>query len=357
MFGRMKKLLKWHLGFCVLYYWVLQLLRDRSPQSWGSFFNWENLASSLIGFVIFFAFMALPYLALRRTSRRPWYITGGALLLAAVGAVAFRYLIEEVLGPVTVGFRNYPAGTPLFSYFLDNLYYVVLHGSIGVILYYYEENKRRERDQQALVVENQRTELAFLRSQINPHFLFNTLNNVYSLLFLNSDRAPKIIERLTVMLRYGLYERSETVLLEREIEYLLNYLELEQLRLDHELELRLSLPTPEDRRVEIPPLLLISFLENAFKHGDLKRPLTVNLELIDGQLQYTVINQVAPHKQTDTVGGIGLENLRRRLELLFPGRYSLKLNTDSSRHTAQLQFPVSRTTPAQSSAPNINATP
>ena len=340
MFGGMKNLLRWHLFFCVLYYWLLPLLDDRSARAWQAFFEPEQLLGSLVSFVIFFAFTALPYLALRLTSRRAWYLTGGALFAAALAAVGFRYLIEEVIAPLTVGFRNYPADTSLLSYFLDNLYYVVLHGGIGVTLFYWEENRRRERERQALLLENQRTELAFLRAQINPHFLFNTLNNVYSLLFLGSDRAPKIIERLTVMLRYGLYEQAETVSLEREIEYLLNYIELERLRLDHEPDLRLQLPDPAQRQLRLPPLLLISFLENAFKHGDLRRPLTVSLSVEKNRLHYRVVNYVAPHKQKDRVGGIGQENLRRRLDLLYPGRYGLHLRTEDDRHFADLQIPV-----------------
>jgi LytS/YehU family sensor histidine kinase len=224
----------------------------------------------------------------------------------------------------------------LFTYYLDNVYFLVLHGALGVIVYLLQTTQLRERQRQELVVENQKTELAFLRSQINPHFLFNTLNNVYSLFFQGSDKALKVIERLTVMLRYGLYEKAEKVPLQRELEHLLNFIELEKLRLDFTPEISLDLPEA-NRDVLVPPLLLITFVENAFKHGDLRQPIGIQLRTDGKVLTYSVTNFYRD-KQKDKVGGIGLENLRKRLELLYAGNQEITLAQGERTYSAYLKI-------------------
>ncbi|MEM6770455.1 MAG: histidine kinase, partial [Bacteroidota bacterium] len=215
-------------------------------------------------------------------------------------------------------------------------YFLVLHGAIGVIVYLLQTTKLRERQRQELLVENQRTELAFLRSQINPHFLFNTLNNVYSLFFQQSDKALKVIERLTTMLRYGLYEKADKVPLKRELEHLLNFIELEKLRLDFTPDISLDLPAAETE-TEVPPLLLITFVENAFKHGDLRQPVSIKLTITGQMLSYTVVNHYGP-KQKDGVGGIGLDNLRKRLALLYGDRQNIALEANDNSYRAHLEI-------------------
>lgn len=335
------RLLGWHLCFCVLYYWLRELLDDRSWAAVRAFFGAE-LGYSVVGFLIFYVYALVPYLVLRRFYGRAWYVLTGALFAGSIVAAGVRYVLEEVLGPIVVGFSNYPPGTSLLTYYLDNLFYLILHGLVGGVFFFMQETARRESEKQALVVEKQRTELAFLRGQINPHFLFNTLNNVYSLLFVGSDRAPKILERLTTLLRYSLYERAERVPLERELDYLLNLIELERLRLDHPLDLDLQLPPPDVHGRLVPPLLLVTFLENAFKHGDLMQPLEVHLSVESDTLRYVVKNTLHPQKQKDDVGGIGMENLRRRLGLLFPKRHLLVAKMAEGMFVAVLEIPLVR---------------
>ena len=336
----LRRLFTWHLIFCVVYYWLRPLLLDRSAEAWQSLFAPPALALSLISFLIFFGFAYFPYLALRKTYTGPVWQTALALLGSTVAAVGVRYLIEEVVAPLTVGFRNYAAGTPLSVYYLDNLYYVVLHGLIGVAAFLVEDATRRERERQQLEVEKQRTELAFLRGQLNPHFLFNTLNNAYSLSFTGSPDAPRVLERLTGLLRYSLYEPAERVALRREVDYLLDFIELERLRLPHELSLDLHLPPDAEMQRLLPPLLLITFLENLFKHGDLRPPVSVHLSVTEDRLDYRVSNALAPRKQKDAVGGIGLRNLRRRLELLYADDYTLTARQHDGTYTAHLQIPL-----------------
>lgn len=330
------QLFVWHMLFCIFYYPVQDVLKSRTGESLTQLLDPGSLAMTFAGFLIFFTYALFPYLALRKAYDRPWYELAGWLIVGTVAAAGFRYVVEEVLAPVLIGFRNYPAGTSLLTYYLDNLYFLVLHGTVGVIVYLLQTTKLRERQRQALLVENQRTELAFLRSQINPHFLFNTLNNVYSLFFQQSDKALRVIERLTTMLRYGLYEKADKVPLERELEHLVNFIELEKLRLDFEPDLRLDFPEAQPG-LFVPPLLLITFVENAFKHGDLRQPTTVQLTATEGQLDYRVTNSFGA-KQKDEAGGIGLDNLRKRLVLLYPDRYELELRAEETIFTAHLKI-------------------
>lgn len=330
------QLLRWHLIFCVFYYQVQELLNDRSLDSLLQLLELDTLVLSIIGFLIFFVYALFPYLVLRRYYGQPWFVLAGWLLLGSLAAAGIRYGVEEVLAPVLIGFRNYPEGISFLTYYLDNLYFLVLHGAIGVIVYLLQTTKLRERQRQELLVENQQTELAFLRSQINPHFLFNTLNNVYSLFFQQSDKALKVIERLTTMLRYGLYEKAEKVPLKRELEHLLNFIELEKLRLDYTPDVTLELPEAH-LEVLVPPLLFITFVENAFKHGDLRQLVAIKL-VTDGQsLEYSVTNHFGL-KQKDRVGGIGLDNLRKRLSLLYGENQQLSLGPQADVFKAHLKI-------------------
>jgi LytS/YehU family sensor histidine kinase len=191
-------------------------------------------------------------------------------------------------------------------------------------------------------------ELAFLKSQVNPHFLFNTLNNVYSLAELKSDDAPAAILKLSHLMRYMLYEaHAPRVPLTNEIEHLRTYVDLQRLRLDPD-------QVPIDFIIEgdphghlIEPMLLIPFVENAFKHGiSFQHPSDINLHLRvdDHGLAFTVRNRVVfgPTSETpagaNPVGGVGLTNVRQRLKLLYPGRHELALNRTKTYFIAILNL-------------------
>lgn len=170
-------------------------------------------------------------------------------------------------------------------------------------------------------------ELKFLKSQINPHFLFNTLNNLYALVKQKSDLAPQLILKLSSLMRYMLYETNHRFsLLSKEIEALEDYIELEKLRFGDELNVNFNIQGSIQNQ-EIVPVLLIPIVENSFKHGAksvaveqwIKIELTVNSD----QLTFKVENSVQNDQEAQT-GGIGLENIRRRLELIYKDHYSFK---------------------------------
>ncbi|WP_426493240.1 sensor histidine kinase [Hymenobacter sp. 102] len=205
------------------------------------------------------------------------------------------------------------------------------------------QRNRREMERQQLL-----TELAMLKTQINPHFLFNTLNNIYSLTSRKSDKAPEAVLRLAEIMRYLLYESStDTVPLSREIDHLRSFLDLQRLRLSASAQDAIQFDiegTSPDCAHPIAPLLLLPLVENAFKHGDLTaRPVAVHVSLrlaSDGLLRFTVLNHVAPADAERELprqpGGVGLVNLHRRLELLYPGRYALDVQTPPGQHLVTL---------------------
>ena len=179
-----------------------------------------------------------------------------------------------------------------------------------------------------LLHQNQASELALLRSQINPHFLFNTLNNIYSLVYKKSDEAPEAVMMLSSIMRYMLYDaNTDQVLLEKEVEYLKSFAELQKLRLKAKDFVEINIHGDISDKT-IAPMLLIAFVENAFKHGsrNVKSPgIIIHLDICDRELKFSIQNfcRKGEHAVKDHVGGIGLSNIRRRLELLYPGKHEL----------------------------------
>ena len=171
------------------------------------------------------------------------------------------------------------------------------------------------------------TELKLLQQQINPHFLFNTLNNLYALTLIKSDDAPHLLMKLSNLLRFTIYEgQKEFVTLTQEVAYLQGFIDLQQIRSKD--KLRLDLKWPEhDKKFILSPLLIIMLLENAFKHGVepamTQSYIRFHMQLNDNILSVVCENTFCDHTQYNT-GGIGLDNLRRRLALLYPGRHDLK---------------------------------
>jgi len=176
-------------------------------------------------------------------------------------------------------------------------------------------------------------ELAFLKAQINPHFFFNTLNSIYALTYLNVDSSRDALHKLSRMMRYLLYETANNITpLKREIDFINDYIELMKLRLDAQTKVKFHVPGNIINH-PITPMLLLPFVENAFKHGVSNvHPGTIEIQINqDGNiLELKVSNKIVQHKgqdvTDDSLNGIGLMNTTRRLELLYKGKYTLSVN-------------------------------
>jgi len=195
-------------------------------------------------------------------------------------------------------------------------------------------------------IENQRlsAELNFLKAQINPHFLFNTLNNLYYLAYKQSPNTTEVIAKLSQMMRYMIYDTNyKKVPLSKEIEYMENYIALERLRLNNEIPIEFNVKGNTDGLM-IAPLIFITFLENAFKHGVSNNYsgswVKVDVSLNDQECIYRVENsKIASAKpEAEEKSGIGLQNVRRRLELSYPGEHDLKVQESETSYAVQLNI-------------------
>jgi LytS/YehU family sensor histidine kinase len=211
----------------------------------------------------------------------------------------------------------------------------------GIIIHIYDYNKLK-RDARRLRAEKQEAELNFLKSQTNPHFLFNTLNNIYALSRDKSDLAPESILKLSKILRFMLYETSGSyIAIEKEIRITNDYIALEQLRYDESLSVEFNYNI-EDMKQALPPLLLIPLVENAFKHGVSEtrgRPFVdIHLSVKNRQLEFVVKNSnEGLGSDAGVKESIGLSNLRRQLELQFQ-QFELTVQPGDGIFTAYLKI-------------------
>lgn len=259
-----------------------------------------------------------------------------ALILSIFLFALSRYSIEEIVYPALLnGARNYPEGYGFERYVLDNLYFGMVCVSVGFLAFMLDNQVSNQQKQAELLQQNKEAELLFLRSQVNPHFLFNTLNNIYSLVYEQSPKAPDAMLQLSELMRYILYEKKEVVSVRREWSYIENFITLQQLRFDYELQLDLAVTGDSDKQW-IPPYLLIPFIENAFKHGDFRNdPLTVRLTVSSKTMEFEIRNKISTRNK-DEVGGIGMDNVKRRLELLYSDKHILSYQTEDGYYTARL---------------------
>jgi two-component system, LytTR family, sensor kinase len=211
----------------------------------------------------------------------------------------------------------------------------------GISRHVYNHVRLKETAQK-LRIEKQEAELNYLKSQTNPHFLFNTLNNIYSLSRDKSDLAPESILRLSKILRYMLYEAGGPyIAIEQELKIIGDYISLERLRYDESLNVNFNYDV-EDMRQSLPPLLLIPFVENAFKHGvseTRNNPfINIHLSIAKRQLTFLVINSTGESVDNgNTKENIGLSNLRRQLELLYKD-YQIFVEQRPSEFVATLKI-------------------
>ena len=230
---------------------------------------------------------------------------------------------EEILHRIA---RKRGMGAVFFSFLV-----LAVSTSIKVTGDWYKMDKKRKETEN----EKLSTELNLLKSQINPHFFFNTLNNIYSLAIQKSERTPEAIVKLSQLMRYIIYDTDkDKVPLTKEIDYIKNYIELEKLRLQDNVDVRFIVEGNVAEKL-IEPLLLLPFIENAFKHGvDHQQPCTISIRIsiLDSRLTLHVENPVLikPEKHVPEIHGIGRYNAERRLQLLYDTNYNLETTVTES---------------------------
>ena len=283
-----------------------------------------------VGFYILLVYFNLYVLIPRFLSERKLILYGALMVLSVL-------LITPVM--VTVfywKFQDYPELQAQVSryqvgYYLLNFLITAAFALFKIV----SDWVKGERDRRKIQTETMQSELRFLKSQINPHFLFNTLNSLYALTIKKSDLAPEIVLRLSDMMRYMLYECNErTVPLTREIAYIENYLQLEKLRHGERADVQFNLEGHVAGQ-QIAPLMFIPFLENSFKHGlarTVEKGYVHARMMVAAQEIYFEITNSKPEQQQQPegrrYGGIGLTNVKKRLDLLYASRYDLSVEND-----------------------------
>jgi two-component system LytT family sensor kinase len=227
----------------------------------------------------------------------------------------------------------------LFNYMFTSIFLVFFSVGMRVL----ERHSQTEKLQKELEKEKLNSELAFLKNQISPHFFFNTLNNIYSLISINADDSQKAVLRLSKLMRYLLYDSEHgNTKLSNEIDFMNNYIDLMKLRMSSKIKLTVSFPeTYED--INIPPLIFIPFIENAFKHGISYREksfIDISMTTEKESVNFRCVNSLVKTKEENDSGhsGIGLENVTKRLNLLFPGKHEIKINKSETEFEVLLQI-------------------
>jgi len=263
-------------------------------------------------------------------------LIGGILVTIAI-FTASRYLIEEVLYLKWFGFHNYADGTTAWHYISDNIYWSLAFIVVPAAVFGIEKSFLAERMNLKLKDEVVKAELSFLKSQINPHFLYNTLNYVYSLAIPVSDKLANAVLRLSDLMRYTLNDSPDgKVSLDKEVGYLESYVELFKMRFEPNFFVSFTTEGIGDQK--IASLILIPFVENAFKHGvvnDATQPVRIKLKVQQKRLSFEVSNKIS-HAQKDHSSGVGMVNVHRRLDLIYPDQHELLISNNGNTYKSTL---------------------
>ena len=364
----MKNIQRIHLFENLLYATVL-LIALCGPFMNGIFENngWNEVLKISVKVLPFFlVFLIHNYLLVPRllfTEKYLYYLL--SCILAVVAAVCLQYYFFNFTSPIQPPFdrmpppdfpfppkdmSHLPGGDfphvrhhPFFNFGQAIIAFLVLgFNSGGKSFVRWSEERVRQADRERQYLQ---TELSFLKHQISPHFFMNTLNNIHSLVDVDTEKARDAIVKLSRMMRYMLYEADvQKVSLKKEIEFIESYIELMRLRYDENiLTVETEYPAVTDE-IFIPSFLFLSFIENAFKHGVVFHQhslICIHFSHKNGRLVFTISNNKSGVVSTMAEkSGIGLENVRKRLDLIFKNDYILKIDTADDSHIIYLNIPV-----------------
>ncbi len=333
--------LKYHFIFWISYF-TFDVIR------WGSYYEdyWYSFKSNLVTFTLSMILVYVNiYFLFPKFILKKKYVS---YLINFIIALCIFYVIRTELIYYLINENVWPeSSTPQKAYsfnhiiivFLIGIYDVALVTTIKLTADWIFEKKRTEQLQKAQL----HSELNFLKTQIQPHFFFNTLNNLYALAIEKSDKTPEVILKLSEIMQYVLYEVKEPKIeLLREINYIHSYLELEKLRFGTAIHSELTISGNIDD-VVVPPLLFLPFIENCFKHGTKNSDyieLVITFEKRGQELLFYVENTFDTLSKVVTKHGIGIENVKRRLHLLYANQFKLKTAIVENKYVVELIIPL-----------------
>jgi LytS/YehU family sensor histidine kinase len=330
------KLLLLHLSFWILYFsYRLYDLQGYLGGKKAVMYLGVTLLFNVSASYAHYFFVLPDFLTYKRVAP---YLTKLIILLTV--AITCRILAENAIMPLLTSNEKYYQSlklTRLISTVWDILTFLIFTGMIRFTADWFDfENKKKQLENEKL-----NAELNYLKAQINPHFLFNTLHNLNYLVYTKSDSATEVVIKLSNIMRYMIYDASkEQVSLSKELTYIRDYIDLEKIRLNYPFDVNLQIQG-DVSTVEIAPLIMLTFIENAFKHGisDQEKECYINIELIadNQQIKYKVSNRkmkVQPQKKLKS--GFGLNNVKQRLQLSYPKRHQLTIEDAANSYSISL---------------------
>ena len=329
-----------HLAFWSLYvfseYLANQMhMRDSERSRW----LWTTLLSlpllMIPAYVI--ALYAVPKYLMKRQ-----FLPFALIIIAAIAFVLFGRVkwLELTNYIINQEFMTMPVGKVQKNVIRD---YSVI--ALAICIYIIGDWRKKEKETKRLLEAKAKSDLEFLKQQLHPHFLFNTLNNIYSLALKNlppENQTVKSIIRLSRLMEYLVYQSGEEqVAMDQEVELIKNYIDLEKLRYGANLEVELDLDDV-DEKVRIAPLVLLPFVENCFKHGGKNEKgifwIKIKIRIFEKSLLMTVVNSKPLKKKSTKKSGVGLSNISKRLDLVYPGLYSLNIEDNNDFYSVNLEI-------------------
>ena len=322
--------------FCAWFFFFFYYKRYSQVNSYTLLASFINLLVAAAT-VYTFNYFLIPRILLKKNWKK-------FIAFAFVAIVLFFYI--ELLLTLVLVVRLLYAGHSLFPEMVDvvmlffNMFFVVF---IAIAIKFYKRWSEKDYREQKILKEKVEVELQMLRTQINPHFLFNTLNSIYVLAMKNSEQTANTVMKLSNILDYILYKIDALrIPVETEIQIIENYIELEKIRFTDRVDLSFSSEC-RSKDIQIPPMLIIPFIENAFKHGVAKSLERSWIKVIlreNGQMMDITVSNSKDQKQTKSeTGGIGLANVRKRLEILFDENYKLDITETVKSYEVLLSIP------------------
>ncbi len=337
------------IGFHLLF-WILNYCYvTQGNLAWNGFGNSTGVLPLAYAYGIFFnallfyvqVFWLVPKFFVKNKKSTFWLISIGALLVITILetfldlAVAKKYDVYDL--------DKYPLFVYSIPWLYHNTIFHAIYSAFGFFYRFLFEYRKAEKSKQDLLKETHKTELKYLKAQLNPHFLFNGINSVYHLIGKNNSMAKETLLQFSGLLRYQLYESSEPFIrLEKELEYVSQFIQMEEIRKGGDITLSYNIDF-ENASEKIAPLLLTPFIENAFKHVSHHDQSSDNIISIviteEGNiLQLEVKNSYDANATKRNFGGVGLTNVKRRLELLYPEKHNLKITQKDAIHSVQLKI-------------------
>lgn len=327
---------KWTVeGSILIFTFILFTLND-----WILISSWKSFFMGIIYFLVLYGhaqlnrFLLLPLLTVKH---KTWMYVLCSLVFLCLFTIVLHYLTETVLyrncylhrSPVKLSYQ-YQFGVILGSF-------ICIVGAAQFIEYY---RNRRNKDTREII--SNKSQIDFLTKQLNPHFLFNTLNTIYGVSLKYPDRTSDLILKVSELLRYQVENtKKEMVSIENELDFILSYIELEKERVGYRTQVSFEYDIDRKAQYEISSMLLFTFIENAFKHGTCNIEycfVKIGLFVKDGILTLSTSNSVPLKKPKVASTRVGLENTRSRLQMLYPEKHRLEVHSGSNRYDVLLEI-------------------